>query len=354
MSVTDVWVDPIEIDENLPPDVLNEQTMSYYFGESIARLIDLGDGAYRTSANRTVHGSVDVDPPGFAPLMEWRIDNEPVLLGATAALRFGTNDIGNHAVGVGPTGTSEVIEIETYSVTITNLTGEDFIPDGESVIFIAETDPPGYEAEITWLSSTKYGVAIPVLGEGPVFVARFDDTWGVDADGDPFQWLSVKADNTAFGQDGDCDELDCESITRWINAAVCLPNCNPTCIGAVPGTYCMRINNLCCPTPGGCDIEISLWDDDVVINDKLSCRRKHVPHADKPYGTNILCFRIACDFQDNACGVCDGAARCNTDDGGTGSQLFWEVAIVNADGTIGSVICETPFTELLHIDCDCN
>ena len=35
--------------------------------------------------------------------------------------------------------------------------GQDTIPEGEPVLFIVETDPPGYEDEITRLSGTESG-----------------------------------------------------------------------------------------------------------------------------------------------------------------------------------------------------
>lgn len=200
VSPIDVWVDPVQIDEDLPQDEINEQTMGYFFGQSIAGLRELGHGQYRTSVNRRVHMSVEVDPLGFAPLMEWRVDGRPTKLGGSVT--HDIDDVGLHDITVGPLLNPEQIEVETYSVTITSHTsGEDTIPDGEPIVFIAETDPPGYEDEITWLSSTKYGTAEPILGEGTIFIAEFNDTWGLDENGVPFQWLGVKADNAVFNQD---------------------------------------------------------------------------------------------------------------------------------------------------------
>ena len=163
-----------------------------------------------------MHTSVEVDPPGFAPLIEWRYDGQPLGappasfslvmdwssegMGATATRHFTL--IGNHTIEVGPLMNPDQIEIETYSVTITShISGEDIIPEGEPVVFIAETDPPGYEDEITWLSSTKYGTAVPILGEGPIFIAEFNDTWGPHPDGGNWQWLGVKGDTATAGQD---------------------------------------------------------------------------------------------------------------------------------------------------------
>ena len=71
----------------------------------------------------------------------------------------------------------------------------------ETVTLTARTIPAGFEEEITWLASTKYGRCEPIMGQGPTFTVRFDETWGGSADGVPFQWLGVRADHAAFNQD---------------------------------------------------------------------------------------------------------------------------------------------------------
>ncbi len=214
ISQPQVWVDEIVIDEDLSEDELNQVTMQYFFREnSIAALTDLGDGWYRTSVTRDVYVSVEVTPPEFAPLIEWRIDGDARTLGATSVLQV--TEIGNFQIDAGPPQNAEGFGLETYRVTITShISDVDNVPEGEPIVFTAETDPPGYEDEITWLSSTLYGTAQPVLGFGPVFIAEFNDTWGPwpqDPDID-FQWLGVRADNTAFNQDNKrCDvPEDCE------------------------------------------------------------------------------------------------------------------------------------------------
>ena len=222
VSPVEVRVDLVEIDESLPEQGLNEVTMDYFFGESIAALRDLGSGQYLTSVGRSLHMSVEVDPPGFAPLMEWRFDGESLEpqgerapldafdgMGSSETKSFA--EIGNHTIEVGPFFDPAAIEIETYSVTITShVTNLDIVPEGEPVVFTAVTDPPGYEDDITWLSSTLYGTGVPVLGSGPTFTVQFDDTWGPHPDGSNWQWLGAKADNVAFGQDQktcpDCPE----------------------------------------------------------------------------------------------------------------------------------------------------
>ena len=97
-----LWVEPVVIDENLPEDELNEQTMYYYFGESIAALRDLGNGRYRTSSGRFVHMSAQANPPGFNPLIEWRLDGEVRVLGESHSAIFHREDqdLGGSTSGV--------------------------------------------------------------------------------------------------------------------------------------------------------------------------------------------------------------------------------------------------------------
>ncbi len=213
VSPIEVWVDPFEIDETLPQDELNEATMGYFFGPSIAALTQVGPGEYRTSVGRSVHMSVKADPPGFAPVIEWRFNDQAPALGLSDTVHLSV--VGNKTVAVGPVLNPAEIEIETYSVTITShVSGEDIVPEGESITFEAVTNPPGYEDEIIWLSSTKYGTAYPVLGVGPQFTAEFNDTfgpWPVYPDVS-FQWLGVKAGNALLGQDQkrlDTEECGC-------------------------------------------------------------------------------------------------------------------------------------------------
>ena len=44
VGLVEPWADPLEIDETLPQDQLNQVTMGYFFGSSIAALSDLGNG----------------------------------------------------------------------------------------------------------------------------------------------------------------------------------------------------------------------------------------------------------------------------------------------------------------------
>ena len=200
VSPINVSLDPLEIHETLPPEDLNPITMAYFFGDSIAAIRPVGEGLYRTSINRMIPLQVEVDPPGFAPLIEWRVDGSATKLGSS--VQQALYEIGLHTISAGPPAAEQTVDVDTYEVIITShVSGEDIIPEGEPVVFTAVTDPPGYENDITWLSSTKYGTASPVLGEGPVFVAEFNDTWGPHPDGGLWQWFGAKADNAKVGQD---------------------------------------------------------------------------------------------------------------------------------------------------------
>ena len=233
---------PFDLDE----DATNAETMEFFFGESIASFEPLPDGFF-TSTDRRIEMTVDVNYPEFAPLMEWRTIGQPIKrwprLGQQATVYF--EDAGMHMVAVGPPERSAHLVIETYEVSITShQSGYDTVGDGETVTFEAVTNPPGFEQNIRWLSSTKYGMAIPVRGDGPTFTVQFADIWGREPDGSLFQWLGVKADNAIFNQDqkpGACctDVGECQD---QMTAADCDK------VGGVPqgaGSTCATIEHGC-------------------------------------------------------------------------------------------------------------
>jgi len=210
-------VAPFEVDANTS----NAERVRTFFGESIASFdplistVDTAalDGrrrpgnaaqstapAYRTSVDRTIDLTAIVNQPDFAPLMEWRIDGHAWALGEASQFVF--NKVGRHIVEVGPPERSAKVMIQTYRTIITShAAGENSITEDEWITFEAETDPPGFENDITWLSATKFGTAEPAVGQGPVFAARFADTFGPTPDGGLWQWAGVKADNARVGQD---------------------------------------------------------------------------------------------------------------------------------------------------------
>lgn len=202
----------------------NEETMGYYFGNSIAPLVPIRSGnralhvsepgeenassaaknavpQYSTSVDRPLRFNVTVDPPGIAPLMEWRVDGQVMdFLGGSHVDNFFS--AGRHEISVGPPRRAGRMIIQTYRTEIvSHLRDVDIVPENRSVIFEAVTDPPGFESQIRWLSSTKYGTAEPILGRGRTFTVTFKDTFGDDPNNGLWQWLGVKANNVLFGQD---------------------------------------------------------------------------------------------------------------------------------------------------------
>lgn len=183
-------VEPIEIDTVNP----NPSSMAYFFqGSSIAELTEAEPGRYRTSVNRWITLATEVEPAALAPLVEWRLDGKP-LAGLGSRLRAQLFTTGRHHVSAG---TGEPAELETYRVRLTSPRRGEPIATGRPVTFSAETDPPGFENEITWLASTKYGHCDPLLGRGSEFTTTFTGTVGESG-----SWLGVRADDAVLGLDG--------------------------------------------------------------------------------------------------------------------------------------------------------
>jgi hypothetical protein len=190
-----VTVEPLLVRDNAS----NFETMQAYFGGSITMLAEVGPGHYRTSVQRACQLTATVSNPGLARLTEWRVDGVPVLFGG--AVTDGFAGVGAHHVSIGPPSRAVDLQIDTYDVTIKKPAGVSGpLPEGESLTFAAVTSPPGLESQVTWLSSTKYGSALPVLGRGPSFTVQFDQSWG-QGDGSVQQWLGVRADNALVEQD---------------------------------------------------------------------------------------------------------------------------------------------------------
>ena len=205
----DVSVPPLSVDENSD----NATTLMHFFSsESIAQLKTLGQNHYQTSVKRRLTFSATTEPAGFEPLMEWRLDGTALGLGGTLP-SYTIFSPDNYTFEVGALAQPEQIQIDTYEVIITSHTsGMDLVPEGESVTFIATTNPPGYENDVTWLSSTLYGSASPVLGQGPTFTVQFNGTWA-SVPGGLWQWMGIKADNVGFEQDQEplnCPPCPCE------------------------------------------------------------------------------------------------------------------------------------------------
>ena len=213
----EAWVDPVE----LPPDATYSETSKFFWGGSCAGLAELGPDHYATSVDRRVYFAAEAGP--LTPLIEWRVDGEPAGLGPAMDASFAGT--GTHAVSAGPPTQPRDVRLDTYTTAITShATDVDQVEDGVPVTFTAVTQPAGFEPYLRWVSSTKYGHASPVLGQGPSFTVSFQDTVGA-----PFgpngwiQWLGVRANEVKFNQDEDCQvtiegPLDGEkvSLTRGV------------------------------------------------------------------------------------------------------------------------------------------
>lgn len=202
IDLEDVEFDVQSVDRvfELPLNPTNEETMDRFFGSSIAQLNEVAPGSFLTSVDRPVQFHAKIDPEELAGMVEWRHADGMTVLGSSMVRTYST--VGSYSIDVGPPSSSIPLAVETYRTRITSHTsGGDKIPDGEAILFEAETIPPGYEHLITWLSSTKNGTGLPVLGSGPTFSVQFDDTWRENDEGQLSQWLGVRGDNVVFNQD---------------------------------------------------------------------------------------------------------------------------------------------------------
>jgi hypothetical protein len=229
---------------------LNIWSMGHYFGDSVASVTQISDGRYITSINNGITVHADVYPAEFAPIVEWRDNGVAKALGASNNLSL--NTIGAHRLDAGRPAASETVDVVTYKTVITshnvqpiiNDPNQEFFPEATKIGVIAETIPAGYESHITWIASTKYGEVSPALGHGPVFYTVFRATVGTEPNGQLFQWLGVKADNHAMGQDqkgGACCLMD----------GTCLDTVTTDC--AAQGGVFQGIDTVCadivCPLP---------------------------------------------------------------------------------------------------------
>jgi hypothetical protein len=186
----------------------NGDTMDTYFAtESIAAVRTLADGTVTTSLGRTLDLSVALkaanDDPEVAAalgsLVEWRLDGRG--LGAGHVV-FGTSlTPGRHRVAIGPPDKEKSFDLVTYKTTIVSDYSDGLFPEHQTSTVNAVTDPPGYEADVVWMSSTKFGTATPTLGQGPTFTTRFEGTIGPLGEIGSFRWLGVRANEATLGGD---------------------------------------------------------------------------------------------------------------------------------------------------------
>jgi len=198
---------PLDLDPEAPFDQLNPQTVDIWFGpEAVSQVHQLATDYFVTSIRRAVLMDVETSPQGFEPLVEWRRIGGGAGLPADAQT---FHDVGVRSFEVGPPASPLRFDVETYKVHITEPAQGQFYDVDAPVTFTAKTEPAGFEPYVSWLASTKYGSATPVLGQGPSFTVFFRDVWGTLDDGTDFQWTGVRADYAKLGQDNKpCEGLD--------------------------------------------------------------------------------------------------------------------------------------------------
>jgi predicted secreted Zn-dependent protease len=191
---------------DLADDATNEETMRIFYAggkrfQALSTLREVGPGHYRTAVNRMVRVEAKIEPEIFASMIEWRSAGESPSLGIARDYLLTTTDALN--VAAGPPASPGRVRVDAYRVEIVSRTPATAVDPGVPITFQARTVPAGFEDEITWLSSTKYGRACPVLGNGPVFTAVFEDVWGPHPDypDKRWLWLGVRADNAVFDFD---------------------------------------------------------------------------------------------------------------------------------------------------------
>lgn len=225
-------------DISIDADNPNASSMRYYFrNESIARVSRIGPDHFRTSTNRWFTLEAETEPRGFSPLIEWRHDGTP--LRDLGTIRMQVFPARAHTISAGPVESRAEVRLDTYMVFITSHRQGDSIPERSPITFRAVTHPPGYEEEITWLASTKYGSCDPPIGQGPEWTVEFRNTVGAEG-----RWLGVKADNAVFDNDdkgalpSPFDTLGAlrESTTQALIQAADsfgISSCDPPCPGQI-------------------------------------------------------------------------------------------------------------------------
>jgi predicted secreted Zn-dependent protease len=206
----------------------NEETMQLFFAggkrfQAVSALSRVSANHYRTAIGRVVRVTASVEPAVFAPMIEWRADGTTPTISPVHELMLSTP--GPHRLSVGPPANAQQVRIDTYRVEIVSRRPAGPVLEGVPITFRARTIPGGFEDDITWISSTKYGCATPVVGRGPVFAATFDRTWGPHPDypGHSYEWLGVRADNAVFNYDIKTNGMPQLAILEFVGRPDVLP-----------------------------------------------------------------------------------------------------------------------------------
>ncbi len=258
LGVPELTVDPVQIGGkgDAYPDIqdsANELTMDYFFSEeSIADLVETEEGHYVTSVKRTVFGKVEVVPSDFATMVEWRTP-DGASLGSSIPLRC--ESVGTSAIRVGPAEREQKLRLTLYETFIEHGTmGEEPIVDGFEYILTARTVPEGFESQVVWLASTKYGYTDNVTGRGESFSVAFFGTDGpTEDDLVSFQWTGIAASDDRLNMD--------HKVTNMMETseANLLEGIDPAlvdyCTYVISSHNCTGFDNpasICVPCVGSC------------------------------------------------------------------------------------------------------
>ena len=202
-SVENMYVRGFAVSVRHPdiPSTPSNWQMMRLFADNPAKLTRVNPDYYRTSVDSELLFDVDIADTRFLDLIEVRVQGQRPCLASDAT--FSPSKRGRYLVSVGPPATPREFTLETYSVEIaSHHRHRDIVPDDTPVTFVARTDPPGYEDEITWLAMTQLGRVAPIVGTGPTFTVAFSGTRGVDPATRLWgQCVGVRADNAVFLQD---------------------------------------------------------------------------------------------------------------------------------------------------------
>lgn len=180
----------------------NWEVLRQFGASSIARLTRVEPGHYRTSVATPLQLACKVEPAALGALVEWRVDGAPFALGqvVTSALNLPPGD---REISAGPAQRAASARLSLYRVVSikSSSSREDDITEGRPITYTAETEPVGFESEVTWLAATRDGKTTPVLGYGKTFTVRFENVIGVNPDGTTSRWGGVRADNATLTSD---------------------------------------------------------------------------------------------------------------------------------------------------------
>ena len=290
-------------------DSSTEDALDAYFDSTVSTLHTKGDGNFVAATGTPVKLNTFVFPAGFAPLIEWQIDDTPAFIGANATHQFRTpGPYTLKAASPDPIVRPHEFTFEIYHAIITSFdvpgvrkyNSHDF-PTDTPVTFYAQTNPPGYEQYIQWIAATKFGETFPVIGSGPSFTVEFIDPYGIDNSGNAWLWAGVRADNASRGQDQKAPEINAVSCPF---PERCIPNEDScvytiTQVNPIPGASAACPNRanvgntMCiapCPPPvrGNCPFGVIVIldvDDDGTPDCRIAANQGNAACAACPSGS---------------------------------------------------------------------